>query len=805
MISSTPREADYGEPTSIANRNSTLVLTALIPLAISTTPAFGDSTASPASPAPAVSPASQGGALNEVIVTATRREERLQDVGISVSVVGKNQLQELNINDAYDLVRAVPSLKMNAFSTAAVVWNIRGVSQNDYGDQQEPPVAVYQDDSYSSSLNTSSFPLFDLARTEVLRGPQGTLFGRNATGGLIQFISNKPTKAFEAYGSVTYGSYAQQIYEGAVSGPLTEGLQARVAGIYETSNGYIRNVTPGAPDLFGANHYALRGILAWQPTDSSNVSLILRYLRAPQERQAGGYSFDPACPNQNLQGAFEAPNASCPFWGNPPGTDGSGKYRNDAISPSRGGDPWSTAGNDAPLARTNGKIQDDRRTVGATLRIDAPVGPVSLVSISDYQHWTKNYLEDDDSSPYNDSQFYLNNEVTQLSEELHGSMQFGQHNLVAGLFWMRINGDYIGGFPIHFIGYEPQVTFSEDTYSWAAFAQDEWKLNDQFKLIAGLRYWHDERIGDYYGHAPVSPLSTQPDVLIIFNPQQIYPGGSHVTPADADKFFDGITARAELDYKPNDDLLFYASYNRGSKSGGFTFSTGTPFAPNQPAFLDGIPYKPELLQAYEVGTKATVTSNTAINASVFYYDYKDYQAFAQVGVIQTVVNLAATELGAELELVSHPVTGLSLQLGASWLDSRVKDVLLPDAVTVVDHDLPQTPRWSGNALARYEHRLADDWFGSIQGDVLLTGRFCFTVLCAPVEHEHPYTVGNFRIGATGLDGRLELAAFVNNVANRAYRQYAFDASQFSGVSLGIFARPRTYGVSASYHFRSSAR
>ncbi len=152
--------------------------------------------------------------LNDIIVTAQRKEERLQDVGISITALSADELQQMDMNSATDLVRSVPSLKLNAFSSAAVVWNIRGVSQNDYGDQQEPPVAVYQDDSYSSSINTSSFPIFDLARVETLRGPQGTLFGRNATGGAIQFISNKPTKEFEGYATATYGSFNERIFEG---------------------------------------------------------------------------------------------------------------------------------------------------------------------------------------------------------------------------------------------------------------------------------------------------------------------------------------------------------------------------------------------------------------------------------------------------------------------------------------------------------------------------------------------------------------------------------------------------------------
>lgn len=732
-----------------------------------------------------------GTSLNEIVVTAQRREQKLRDVGISVSAFGTEELSNLNIDSATDLVRAVPSLKMNAFSAAAVVWNIRGVSQNDYGDQQEPPVAVYQDDSYSSSINTSSFPTFDLARTEVLRGPQGTLFGRNATGGAIQFISNKPTKELDGYATVTFGSYRQRLYEGAISGPLLDNLQARFAFIKEDSDGYIRNVTPGAPDFFGAKHYALRSILAWQPAADTNVGLTVRYLRAPNERAAGGYDFQPACPNAQLQGAILPPTVGCAFWGSPPGAAANG-YINPAITPSLGGNPWTTAAGDA--------ARDDRRIFGSTVRVDATRERWTLTSITDYQRSEKYYLEDDDSSPPVSVQFFENNQLTQVSQEFRAALQAEKHQFVAGLFGMRVSGSYYAGFPIHFIGYEPRVTFREDTKSFAVFAQDEWSFAERLKLITGLRYWRDERIGSYYGAAPASALDGQPAVTIIFSPDQIFPSGSSITTADADKTFTGITARLALEYKPTADTLLFASYNRGSKSGGFTFSSGTPFDPNEVSFLNSIPYKPEVLQSYETGVKATIGGHTALNASAFYYDYKNYQAFAQVGLVQAILNLTARSEGLEIELESRPRTGLTLRLGTSLMSTRVKNVLLPDFTTVVDHDLPQTPRFSGNALARYEFGVTAGT-ASVQADVLYSGRFCFTVLCAPVEREPPYAVGNARLGFVTTDGRWEFSAFCNNVAQRAYRQYAFDDSQFAGNGLGIYAKPRTWGLSATYRLR----
>ena len=205
--------------------------------------------------------------IEEVVVTAQRREQNIQDVGIAVTALDERALQNLNITTATDIVKAVPNLRMNAYSSAQVVFNIRGVAQNDYGDQQEPPVAVYQDDSYSSSINLASFPVFDLARVETLRGPQGTLFGRNATGGAIQFISNAPTEEFEGYANLTFGSFNQVVAEGAVSGPFTDSLQGRLAVIYNQDDGWMESIVPGVPDRGGNDHYALRGRLAWQPGD----------------------------------------------------------------------------------------------------------------------------------------------------------------------------------------------------------------------------------------------------------------------------------------------------------------------------------------------------------------------------------------------------------------------------------------------------------------------------------------------------------------------------------------------------------
>ena len=741
--------------------------------------------------------AQQAGAssgIEEIVVTAQRREENLQDVGIAVTALGGELLTNLNITTATDITRAVPSLKMNAYSSSQVVFNIRGVSQNDYGDQQEPPVAVYQDDSYASSINVASFPVFDLARVEVLRGPQGTLFGRNATGGAIQFVSNRPTRDFEGYATATVGSYSQFIVEGALSGPFTDNVQARIAAISNTDDGYMESVVAGVPDRGGNDHYAVRGQLAWQPSETTDLNLIVRYMKANKETQAGIYSQEPACPNDQFQGEFTKPDQSCAFWGTGPGEGGTG-YRNDAITPSRGGDPWKTAETQRSYV--------DREITGATLHFDWDIGELHLVSITDYQDATKFYLEGGDASPVDGVLFYQGSDLEQYSQEFRLSGEMGSHTWVAGVYGMKVDGEYTGKFATPFYGYDPSVEMSQKTTSYAIFAQDEWQFADAWKLIVGARYWSDEREGTYFGTAPEVPGLSAP-VTIIFNQNEVAPTGGSITPADAKNSFDGVTARVQLDWKPTDDLLLYGSFNRGSKSGGYTFSTGTPYDPDGSltiprAFLEGMPFDEETLDAYELGAKTTLGRSTTLNVAAFYYDYSDYQAFAQFGPVQTVINLDAETTGLEAELSSRPLEGLTLQVGASFLDTKVKNVPLPDGVTIEDHDLPQAPNFSGNALARYEFDLAGGTFG-IQGDVQYSSEFCFTVLCAPVEQEDAYAVANARLSYESGSGRWGVAAFVNNLFEEKYRVYAFDSSLFAGVVAGVYARPRWYGLSATYRF-----
>ncbi len=769
--------------------------------------------------------AGDAGGEPDIVVTAQKREQRLQDVGIAVTVLNAESIRNLNITNATDIVRAIPNLRFNAYSSSQVVFNIRGVSQNDYGDQQEPPVAVYQDDSYASSITTASFPIFDIARTEALRGPQGTLFGRNATGGAVQFISNQPTDAFGGYLSGTYGRYNQTIVEGAISGPVSDQLSFRLSGIYDRDDGYIKNITPGQADRGANNHWALRGIAQWSPSSDFKARLTIRYAQADKERQAGIYTLAPACPNAQFQGEFLAANAVCAYWSaynnGVPGSVGNG-YTNPSITPSQGGNPWTTAG--------TGDAYVDRKQFAATLRLDAKLGAFDLVSISDYQNLSKFYIEGGDGDPElpyrpgvaldpfttgpciapaqavtcyaSGTIFFQGAKTDQYTQELRASTSFGKNYLVFGAFGLIIDGKYKAKYATPFDQYDPDVAFTQRTESYAFFAQDELKITDRIKLIGGLRYWHDHKVGNYRGVESISGLTVnfgQGGINFIDPSGTADPALITVQPSAASPSYSGLTARAEIDYKPAPDTLIYASYNRGSKSGGFTFSTGTPFPTQIVDTLNNIPYQPETLNDYEIGLKTKIGQHTQLNLAAFYYDYQNYQAYVQVFATQVVRNLPAKIKGIEADLTTHPVRGLTIQLSGALQDSEVRNVLLPDGATVVTHNLPQTPGFSANALVRYDFDLAGGK-ASVQADALYQGKTCFTVLCAPVEREPGYHVENVRIGFSPKGGKVDLAFFVNNVFERAYRTYAFDGSLFWGDSLGVYAKPRTWGVSARVRF-----
>ncbi len=325
-----------------------------------------------------VTPAERG----EIVVTAQRRSENIQDVGMSLTALDDTKIARMVVANATDLTAQIPNLRFTSLGTSSVVvYNIRGVSQNDFLDHLEPPIAVYQDDAYLSTVTQAGVPVFDVQRAEVLRGPQGTLFGRNATGGLIHFISNQPTDTPDGYVDLTFADDLWGKVEGAVGGPLGPTLSARVAATISSREGYGENASGGRK--LGADHYvAGRMILAFRPVEDIQADLTLRYIKN-FDGTGSPFHFSPTIPDADGLGRFVRPTE------NPYNTcNGCGPAFYEGYlqkKPYKGS--YSTAGH------------YEREVFGATIKLSKDFGALQLESITDYQHLTKDTYEDSDATP----------------------------------------------------------------------------------------------------------------------------------------------------------------------------------------------------------------------------------------------------------------------------------------------------------------------------------------------------------------------------------------------------------------------
>ena len=703
--------------------------------------------------------------LQEVIVTAQKREQNLQDVGTSITAFNAEAISKLGFNSVTDIAMQVPGMQFNQVSPDLTIFNLRGVSQNDYSDHEEGPVAVYSDEAYVASLGAIAGSMFDLERVEVLRGPQGTLFGRNATGGLVQYVSQKPTDQPAAFVSATAGSFGEVDTEGFVNGPLSDSIDARFSFASNYHGNVVQNRSgEGSEDL---KQYAARLQFLFKLND--DAQLLVKFHGITNPSMTGtGYTWSPAFPNpQTGLGEPVPPNVN--LWGTCPGCD-LGGYKNT-------GGPFNQAFNYPQYF--------DRTVYGSTVHLDWRLDHgMALTSVTDFMHMNKDYGEDSDISPnplvhYNTSQSFH-----QFSEELRLSGQAGSLKWVTGIFFLDMYSQdwattIFGGALADYGSSGPYYNLKTLTY--APFAQAEWSINDSWTAIVGARYTHDEKI---YQYALTSPFGSLPPIYV-FN-----------TTADgslADQTYNLPSWKGELDYKVTPDTLLYASVNRGAKGGGFNAPTSLPI--NSPT---DIPFRPEELTDYEVGEKTTFWEGKArLNTGAFYYDYKEYQAFFFSGLSEFVNNYPATIKGGELELSLLPATGFELQAGVSRLSAVIKNVALPTGV-ITDRVMPQAPKWSVNMLARYQWQaLNSTWW--VQADSKTDSSMYYEAFNAPDDYQPGKTYANARIGFTSSDAKLDISAWCNNVTNKLYRVYSNDVSSV-GFDALVLAPPRWYGVTVGYHF-----
>ncbi|MGZ8281689.1 MAG: TonB-dependent receptor, partial [Allosphingosinicella sp.] len=693
---------------------------------------------------------------------------------------------------------------------ANTTFTVRGVGQRDIADQNEAAVVLFRDGAYVAFPPAASMPLYDLERVEVLRGPQGTLFGRNATGGLIHVVSRRPGDSLDGYARITVGSDYEFGFEGAVGGPLSDTVGARLSVFTLRRDGFIEN--SAGPDVESLENYSARFQLLFEPSDTLELHLIGYVNRYAPSTTRGHDSralvFDPAQQGPRFPTSrAEFTNfcattfATAPLFGFTLAPPGSERFGN-----------CFTAFDDDPYTVAVNRTRYESTYYGATATMNWEFAEgLTLTSITDYQSIDKTYVSDVDSTTI-DSLFHFDSLLDghQFSQELRLAGDSGPFRWVVGGYYLNIDAgvDVRTGLinnPSLFADFFADIT--QDTESWALFGQGEYDLSEQLRLILGARWTHDRKdlvnVGScvnnpVFGFIPPGALGpgfpAAPLNICTFYAQFVFPDSVQFQGYD-DGFSDGDwNGRAQVEWRPQDDLLLYAGVNRGTKSGGFNAGGGQFYS------ADAVRYDGEVLVAYEAGVRSTIGPATRINASVFYYDYSDYQSYLTVGGFLRTINVDAHAMGAELEISARPVRGLNLDLGIAWLDATQEDVPLPVSGTA-DFVMPNAPEWSINGAIRYEWELLGGRM-TAQADGAYVSRRTTNAIDYPDLASPSYFRANARLAYTTADDRWELAAFVRNLTDEEVLLFTVDLSGLTGGSGDIYDRDRWFGGSLTWRFGS---
>lgn len=739
-------------------------------------------------------PSNNPEAIEEIIVTAQKRSQSIQDVGISISAFTNKDIARMGWANTENIAAQTPGLVATSFSggSSTGLFSIRGISQNDFADHQEAPSAVYVDGVYMALTGSATSEMFDVERVEVLRGPQGTLFGRNATGGLVHITNRSPTYEFEGYTEITAAEYNQLRFEGALSGPLSDKVRARLSFASNNSDGYFRHSSAGlatiagqvyggfpekakatkADKFRGADNQNIRAQVDWDVTDNLVAGFTLNY--GVVNNVGNAYDTVPT-PDGVID--FTATD----FFGSP-------------------FDP--RVNSEAPNIR--GFV--DKKSVSYTGDLNYTGDGWGLTGIVNYSENRKSYLEDDDGGPYNIALFGTDQDASTFSAELRANGKTDRLTWTAGLYYLEIDGDYFGTFQfpgetgapdvepgttIPGYGYGIDLDYGLSTKAFAAFAQGEFDFTDHLKLILGLRWTNDRKDFNIRATCVDIPVG-------LFTCVDVIPAGSLLaetsdTQLDLnDSFF---TWKAQVEYKPMRDLMFYVGYNRGVKAGSFTAPLDGLLAPSQ------LTFKPETLDSFEGGMKADFMNGLMrLNMSGFYYDYKNYQGFVFNGISSIVTNFPATIYGGEVELTARPMTGLQARFGLSAMSARVKDVEVAPGV-FSKQNMILAPDLAANWMLQYETDLGDGTV-SLQYDGSYTGRQYYNTINGPLVSGKGYVLMNARVGyrfSVG-DADTEVSLFVRNLANKKNLTYAFDLSAYFGNTIQVYGPPRIIGGTVRVNF-----
>jgi iron complex outermembrane recepter protein len=742
----------------------------ITPVPPAATDAADAATPTPPSTAASVQTEADPGGLSDIVVTAQRRSQNIQDVPIQIVAISGNAITEAGIRDPRDLTLLVPNLAFQSGSqaTSASIF-IRGVGISDFNANVTGAVGVYVDDVFIGANSGKLFNIFDSDGIEVLKGPQGTLYGRNTTAGAVRFSSRKPTDILQVDAAASYGRFNEVQLEGGIGGPIVPGLlKVRVAGTYTHRDGTDFNRVTGNR-LNNLNLGALRGIVDFTPSDS----LLLRASVHWGRNRSGARQFQHRGQGIDLAGNSNFSASGVPL---------------DAFGYA------DTDGNrDAGDYDVEGKESVD--VFGASLLAQLNLDTVTLTSITAYEQVNHRTLEDTDASPNNVITGTYIDRPRQFSQELRlASRQTGAFTWLVGGFYfhdtLRTDSSYdilrvlrdptapLGGFdPANSIGIQ-RFPYTQRTESFAVFGQGDYHITDRLTATLGGRYSSD-RIKFAY-----SSFFDDSGVVV------------PIVSTDQAKTFRDFSYRAALAYK-FDRTLLYASASKGYNSGGFAGGAST-----DPVQL--LPYRSEKLYAYEAGLKTDfLDRRVRFNAAAFYYDYRDLQVFvfdtSGTVPVQRKLNAGSAELyGLETDVTIRPTRNLSLNFATSLLHAKYTQFTALAAADYTGNRLVSAPTFAISGGATYTRPIGS--LGSLRARV--DGSYQSRVFLTPdnvvANQVKPYGLLNARLSWLPDGDRVEAAFWAKNITGTRYLQYVSPVITQDELN---YNDPPTYGIQVVVHFK----
>lgn len=723
----------------------------------------------PAIETPAAQSAAEGtqGGVEEIVVTAQRRSESVQDIPLSITAVTGNQLRATGVTDVVGLGNRMANVNINVVQNIVRI-NIRGIGTNAVTPITEGSVAFHVDGVYITRPEAQAAAFFDVQRVEVLRGPQGILYGRNATGGAVNVITGQPTDELDGYAQLTLGNYSTILTEGAIGGPLSDGVSARVA--FQTSNheGYLTQLfgVGGVTerDIGDLNTRAVRAQLRFEPTPDLSFTFSGDYF---YQSDASAYLVDFG-PGDN-----GVPNLTVSLGGGTPSPDVRVQY---------GNQPNTV----------------DKRNWGIGLTGIWDITPnATLTSITAYRRYSYDYFMDYDQTEAAGAIFGAFNDSESTSQELRLSGSTGRLNYVLGAYYLSSLVDYTQASTrnrFYFGGPDLQVNGifnmgKTDTVALAGFGQVGYDINDWLGIDLGLRYSWERQIKR---DEMLSNSITQP--LDINGPHNF----TTIIPF-ARVSFDSWTPKATVRITPVDDVMIYASYSRGFRSGGFSIGAGT--AP---------PFAPEELTSYEVGIRSQFLDNRLqANVSAFLYDYSNLQVRRALPNGQSILESAgsAEAYGIEAEIIAIPVDDLRINLDVGLLNTEFKEYSTTDglrpALGVIDlsgNRFLDAPPYRINLGVEYTWH--PSWGDvTLRGEARYTGRTYYTPFNTEPYSQAPYDLYDVFLNYTSPDRKWFGGLFVRNIENDDIQASGIGATlQIGGYVQGVLLPPRTFGIRLGRRF-----